>query len=284
MIWSKLAEGPQPLAQLINGAGALRALGRLVDRGLVLMSGFTPSDAAHILGHQEGWSVDAARLGAEIFLRRDRQGDWHPPADAEGLARQVREQVIRQTGEVIFAAAIAEDESLEQREWGKLGRRMIDRALAGEAAPASLIQTRLTLMRPLVAIGAPVASYYPEVAKRLNTRLVIPPHAGVTNAVGAVASGVVQTVEALITQPSEGRFRLHLPTAVEDFTDLAAAAIRATAAVEAQATAQAERAGAGEVQLSVSRKDKAVRERGGFEIFIESKIVATAFGRPRLAV
>ena len=284
MIWSKLAEGPQPLAQLINGAGALRALGRLVDRGLVLMSGFTPSDAAHILGHQEGWSVEAARLGADIFRRRDRQGDWHPPADAEGLARQVREQVIRQTGEVIFAAAIAEDESLEQRAWGKLGRRMIDRALAGEAAPASLIQTRLTLMRPLVAIGAPVASYYPEVAKRLNTRLVIPPHAGVTNAVGAVASGVVQTVEALITQPSEGRFRLHLPTAVEDFTDLAAAAARATAAVEAQATAQAERAGAGEVQLSVSRKDKAVRERGGFEIFIESKIVATAFGRPRLAV
>jgi hypothetical protein len=95
---------------------------------------------------------------------------------------------------------------------------------------------------------------------------------------------VVQTVEALITQPSEGRFRLHLPSAVEDFTDLAAAAARATAAVEAQASAQAERAGAGEVQLSVSRKDKAVRERGGFEIFIESRITATAFGRPRAAI
>jgi Hydantoinase/oxoprolinase. len=139
-------------------------------------------------------------------------------------------------------------------------------------------------MRPLVAIGAPVASYYPEVAKRLNTRLVIPPHAGVTNAVGAVASGVVQTVEALITQPSEGRFRLHLPSAVEDFTDLVSAAARATAAVEAEATAQARRAGAGEVQLSVTRKDNVVKERGGFEIFIESKIIATAFGRPRLAV
>jgi hypothetical protein len=139
-------------------------------------------------------------------------------------------------------------------------------------------------MRPLVAIGAPVASYYPEVAQRLNTRLVIPPHAGVTNAVGAVASGVVQTVEALITQPSEGRFRLHLPSAVEDFEQLAAAAARATTAVEEQATAQARRAGAGEIQLSVSRKDKIVRERGGFELFIESRITATAFGRPRLAV
>jgi N-methylhydantoinase A/oxoprolinase/acetone carboxylase beta subunit len=284
LLWSKLGEGPQALAQLITGAGALRALGRLVDRGLVLMSGFTPSDAAHILGLQQGWSAEAAHLGARIFLGRDRQGDWHKPADPEGFARQVREQVIRQTGEVIFAAAISEEEGLERRDWGKLGRRMIDRSLAGGAAAPSLIRTELTLMRPLVAIGAPVASYYPEVAERLNTRLVIPPNAGVTNAVGAVASGVVQTVEALITQPSEGRFRLHLPSAVEDFTDLAAAAARATAAVEAQAAAQAERAGAGEVQLSVSRKDKAVRERGGFEIFIESRITATAFGRPRAAI
>jgi N-methylhydantoinase A/oxoprolinase/acetone carboxylase beta subunit len=284
LIWSKLAEGPQALAEIISGPGALRALGRLVDRGLVLMSGFTPSDAAHLLGQQQGWSVEAARLGAEIFLRRDRQGDWQPPADAEGFARQVCEQVVRQTGHVLFAAAIAEEEGLEERDWGKLGRRMIDRALAGKAVAPSLVRTDLTLMRPLVAIGAPVASYYPEVAQRLNTRLVIPPHAGVTNAVGAVASGVVQTVEALITQPSEGRFRLHLPSAVEDFEQLAAAAARATTAVEEQATAQARRAGAGEIQLSVSRKDKIVRERGGFELFIESRITATAFGRPRLAV
>ena len=282
-LWAKLAEGPQPLASLISGPGALRALGRLVDRGLVLMSGFTPSDAAHILGAQTGWSVEAARLGADIFRRRDKQGDWHPPADAEAFARQVVEQVVRQSGQVIVAAAIAEDEGIEEREWGKLGRRMVDRSLAGEARASFLIETRLRLTRPLVAIGAPVASYYPAAARRLDTRLVIPPHAGVSNAVGAVASGVVQTVEALITQPSEGRFRLHLPSAVQDFDDLAGAAARATAAVEEQAAAQARRAGAAEVQVSVSRNDKVVRERGGFEIFIESRIAATAFGRPRLA-
>jgi N-methylhydantoinase A/oxoprolinase/acetone carboxylase beta subunit len=282
LIWEKLAKGPRALTDFITGPGSLRALGRLVDRGLVLLSGFTPSDATHILGRQEGWSVEAARLGAELFLRQDRRGAWTPAADAEGFARQVREQVIRQTGEVIFAAAIAEDEGIEEEDWGTLGRRMIRRATAGAAGP--LIETRLTLMCPLVAIGAPVASYYPEVARRLATRLVIPAHAHVTNAVGAVASGVVQTVEALITQPSEGLFRLHLPAGVEDFADLAAAAARASTAVEALALAQAQRAGAAEVQVSLSRKDKTVRERGGFELFIESKITATAFGRPRLAV
>ncbi len=281
MLWTRLADGPQALADLISSPGALRALGRLVDRGLVLLSGFTPSDAAHLLGMQDGWSVEAARLGAEIFLRQDRQGDWHPPKDAEAFARQVREQVVRQSGQAIFAAAIAEEEGLEERDWGRLGRRMVDRSLARETT--ALVETRLALARPLVAIGAPVASYYPEVAERLHTRLVIPPHAGVTNALGAVAGGVMQAVDALITQPSEGRFRLHLPSGVEDFDALAGAAERARIAAGEQASAQARRAGATDVQLSVTRKDTVVREKGGSEIFIESRITATAFGRPRLA-
>ena len=36
-----------------------------------------------------------------------------------------------------------------------------------------------------------------------------------------------QTVEALITQPSEGNFRLHIASGVEDFDDLESAAARA---------------------------------------------------------
>jgi hypothetical protein len=101
--------------------------------------------------------------------------------------------------------------------------------------------------------------------------------------VGAVASGVVQTAEALITQPSEGNFRLHIASGVEDFDDLESAAARAIEAARAQAESLARRAGAAELQISISRKDKVVREKGGLDIFIESRIAATAFGRPRLA-
>jgi N-methylhydantoinase A/oxoprolinase/acetone carboxylase beta subunit len=282
-IWNRLADGPQPVATLVSGPTAVRALGRLVDRGLVLLAGFTPSDAAHILGLQRGWSVEAARLGAQIFLRANPQGDWRPAADAAGFAAEVVEHVIRQSGQVILSSAIADDDHIAEREWGRLGRRLVGRALAGEPAQIPLVEVRLRLTRPLVAIGAPVGAYYPEVARRLHTRLVIPPHAEVTNAVGAVASGVVQTAEALITQPSEGNFRLHIASGVEDFDDLESAAARGIEAARAQAETLARRAGAAELQVSISRKDKVVREKGGLDIFIESRIAATAFGRPRLA-
>jgi len=283
-LWTALGSGPQPLAELISGPGALRALGRLVDRGLVLLSGFTPSDAAHILRRQEGWSVEAAVLGAELFLKREAEGGWRPAGDAAGFARQVIEQVVRQSGKIILAAAIDDEDGIEEPNWGRLGRRLVDRALAGEAPSRPLVEVRLRLSRPLVAIGAPVATYYPEVAKRLDTRLVIPPHADVSNAVGAVASGVMQKAEALITQPSQGLFRLHQATGIEDFADLELAAARAISVVESQAADQARRAGAAELQISVSRKDEIVREKGGGMIFIESRIAAMAFGRPRLAV
>jgi N-methylhydantoinase A/oxoprolinase/acetone carboxylase beta subunit len=67
----------------------------------------------------------------------------------------------------------------------------------------------LALATPLVAIGAPVGAYYPEVARRLGAELSIPEHASVCNAVGAVAGVVSQTVEVLVNQPSFNLFRVH---------------------------------------------------------------------------
>ncbi len=82
--------------------------------------------------------------------------------------------------------------------------------------------------------------------------------------------------------PAAGRHR-YIASGVEDFDDLESAAARAIEAARAQAEALARRAGAAESQISISRKDKVVREKGGLDIFIESRIAATAFGRPRLA-
>jgi N-methylhydantoinase A/oxoprolinase/acetone carboxylase beta subunit len=283
-LWEKLANGPVALAELLFSPAMQRHLGRLVDRGLVAISGLTPSDAAHVLGLLTHWNREAAELGTRLFLKKPPVGSWKPPADHETLCHQIIEQVVRQSGEVILDAAIRETSGIDPHHWGMLGRDLMRRSLSASQPPEALIESTIRLTAPLAAIGAPVGSYYPEIARRLKTRLVIPPHADVCNAVGAVAGGVLQRATATITQPQEGIFRAHLSTGIKDFLDLEQAAAFCGDSVRGEAENLAQRAGAVEIQIKSERADKVFEEPTGLKIFIESSISATAFGRPGLAL
>ncbi len=268
-LWRALADGPVALETLFAADHSERALARLVKRGLVAAAGFTPSDAAHVLGHHDQWSVEAAKLAAGLWARR-------VDNTAEDLAKRVVECTVRLSGEALVAAALAEGDG------PKTGDYVAYALGGGEDRKGRLLDVALSLGRPLVAIGAPAATYYPDVAKRLHTRLVTPPHGAVSNAVGAVAGGVAQTVTALISTPDESRYRVHLANGVQEFADLEVAAETAMREVRALAEAMARNAGAEEVSVESSRKDVIAEGKDGLKVFIESEIVATALGRPRL--
>jgi len=275
-LWDALTAGPQPVGALAADYLLRRALQRLLDRGLAILAAFTPSDAAHVLGRQEGWRREAAVLGATILARQSGAGG------PEELAQRVYGRVVSLSAEALLGAALVEEGGPPILPDG-LGRLLLERAFEGSGKPGHLFAARLSLTRPVLAIGAPAATYYPAVAERLGTQLLLPPHAEVCNAVGAVASGIVQRVTLLVTQPEEGRFRAHLPEGIRDFPDLEQAARVTLEAASARATAQAQAAGAGDIRLETSRSDNVVEGQGGLRTFLESVIVATAAGRPRLA-
>jgi N-methylhydantoinase A/oxoprolinase/acetone carboxylase beta subunit len=282
-VWQSLAQGPVPLAALLADHHLARPLARLVDRGLVILAAFTPSDAAHVLGLQHDWSAEAARLGAEIWGRRLAAGGDAGPLEAEAVSHRVVEQVIAQSGEALVAAVLAEERGGLPESGREPDRELITRALGGGGRPGGLLDVSLRLRPPLVAMGAPAATYYPAIGERLGTRTTVPSHAGVANAVGAVASGVLQTVKALITSPDEGRYRVHLPSGPHDFAayeDALGAAERETGRL---AAAQARQAGASEVQVRTRRRERIVRDADGRNQFIDCEVAATAVGRPRLA-
>jgi N-methylhydantoinase A/oxoprolinase/acetone carboxylase beta subunit len=281
LLWAALANGPCAQADLPGGYVHARALERLVSRGSVAIGGFTPSDACHVLGLRTVWSSEAARLGARLTCRMRSGID----PDNDGIVRlceDVVEQVIVQAGHALVATALHRTGDDPSDAADSLGQRLIDRALRREKAP-SLLGVAVELRRPIVAIGAPAATYFPEIARRVRAKLVVPEHAAVANAVGAVAGGVVQTVRAVITSPSSGLFRAHLGTGIRDFGDLEAAACHAVKEVERLARGQAAASGARDIQLTTRRRDNIVGDAGGAEVFIESTVEAVASGRPRLA-
>jgi hypothetical protein len=192
--------------------------------------------------------------------------------------------VVERSGEVLVEALLAE-EGERPLEVGKgPGRRLVGRALKPAAARrAGLIAPSLGLTLPLLAVGAPAASYYPVLAERLGARRVVPPHAEVCNAVGAVAGGVTQRVKVLVTAPAEHRYRVHLPDGPRDFPDREAALSLAREAALDLARGQAIAAGASAPDIELEEICREAEMVGGDPIFVEAEVIATAAGRPRLA-
>ncbi len=290
-VWDILANGPLSLEGMLGGGSFQSycrqlALARLIERGLAVIGGFTPTDAAHVLGYHHAWSAEAAQLGAALWGRRAPALVRAPDQAGRDFCQAVMQQLTVQLGRAAVSAALAQAHDLGLNGADPLGRLFVDRAMAGSDGTEALVDVTITLRRPLVAIGAPVSTYYPVVAERLHTRLCIPPHAEVANAVGAVVGSVVQTARALIDPlPSDGGFRVHLPNGIRDFDGLEEAAAYATQEISRLAETQARRAGAADVQVQIQREDHLCRSAGSEieDVFVDTEMVATAIGRPRLA-
>ncbi len=290
-VLDRLAAGPQSLAQLVSrsrtGSLMRRRVEDLENRGLLRRAGFTPTDALHVLGRFSDWNAEAALLGATLLAQR-------AGMTAEALCELVVER-FAQRAATELVTKILEDE-IGSVEWAHdaVGAALLRYALNGHAlnghGPDSSLPgasqpdlgCALTLRRPLVAIGAPVAAYLPQVAAALHTELVIPPHADVANAVGAVSGSIIQRRQAIINPlDEEGTVRLHLPDGVHDFTGVEAAAEYAHAIMPGHVEALARQAGAEHVEVRVTRHDQTAMTKGGFmEIYLGSELNFIAAGRP----
>jgi N-methylhydantoinase A/oxoprolinase/acetone carboxylase beta subunit len=277
-----LVDGPQSLLALAAQARYSFLLMRQVEslraRRLALQAGFTPTDALHVLGQFERWDARAARLGAELLAA---QAGSAP----EDFCRQVVCGVSDRVAQELVSKALSDEVTLPDWEAEPTAAALLARALNG--SQGSKLDCQLTLKQPVVAIGAPVEAYLPRTARQLHTELIIPDHAGVANAVGAVAGGVVQQMRVLIHPlDEEARFRLHLPDGVHDFATLAESVAYAQGVVPGRLEALARQAGAGQVEIKLVRVDRSAPVKGGWgsEIYLGTELTFTAVGRPGLGL
>jgi N-methylhydantoinase A/oxoprolinase/acetone carboxylase beta subunit len=280
--WEALGAEPRRLSAIVRSAAGVEALRRLTDAGLATIAAFTPSDAMHVLGRQTGWSREAAECGARILAIEERNARAAAAAvSAAEMCERTHEHVVRATARVLLAAALANDPGIEASPagWGLLGDRLLEAVCAGREL-SHLLHAGIALGRPLIAIGAPVAAYYPEVARRLGSALTIPEHAAVCNAVGAVAGVVSQTVEILVNQPSFKVFRVHDPAGSRDYSEPEPALEHAHRVSRVLALEAARRAGADDPHVDAEVVEKRAKVAPGEDYLAEALVRATAVGRP----
>jgi N-methylhydantoinase A/oxoprolinase/acetone carboxylase beta subunit len=280
-VWQALATEPRPLNEVATTATGVEAIRRLADRGLVTIAAFTPSDAMHVLGRQEGWNIEAARLGATILATEERNARARQEKDTpEGLAERTYQHVVREAGRVVLESTLAQDPGVESNNgrWGPLGA-LLDDVTAGRCF-SQLIDAQIRLAVPLIAIGAPAGAFYREVARRLGAELVVPTHAAVCNAVGAVAGVVSETCDVLVNQPALGVFRVHDPAGIRDYTTADDAIAYAKTVSHDLAVAAARRAGATDPHVETSITERRAHAGATDEYLAEATVRSRATGRP----
>ncbi|HEY6924220.1 MAG TPA: hydantoinase/oxoprolinase family protein [Steroidobacteraceae bacterium] len=280
-IWEALKPAPQRLEQVARTNQGVEALRRLVDRGLATLAGFTPSDAMHVLGRQSGWNVEAARLGAAILATEERNTKARRDKDTpDGICERTYQHVLKAAGRFVLESALAHDPGIEPNNgrWGPLGK-LVDDLAAGHPF-SRLVDAQIHLAVPLIAIGAPASAFYPEIARRLGARLVVPEHCAVCNAVGAVAGVVSETCDVLVNQPSFKVFRVHDPAGIRDYSDAQEAIADATRVSRDLALAAARRAGALDPHVETSVLERRAHTNSADDYLAEATVRSRATGRP----
>ena len=268
--------GPSSVAEIAGTQLALGAVDRLIGRGLLTLATFTPTDALHVTGDFTGFDAEAAMLGAKLIARQ-KTGIGQPIAETpEELARRTLSELHRRTGLALMDAALAHDGAGEMQATNNPLLANLYRD--GTTGKDSLVKLSLELGTGLVALGASAATHYPHVARRIGVELTVPDHAEVAGAVGAAAGSVRQRVMISVTQPSEGRYRVHLPGGPRDLGVMDEALASAREVAGQLAEERARKAGATSVSIEISEDIKLVPLGGGKELFIEALVQATADG------
>ncbi|MFT3987133.1 hydantoinase/oxoprolinase family protein [Aestuariivirga sp.] len=267
-----VGERPVSIRRIAVSSAAQRAVASLKRKGLVQTGGFTPSDAAHVLGLQANWPGEAARLAAKLMVRfRDmKAGD---DARIEAFCRDVWSLTVDRTCRVILDTAFGSPVPPSA---------LIDSVCSG-AGILGLARVAISPIVPVVAVGGPVRVYYSEVAKRLSCEMVFPPFFDVANAVGAATGVVAQTVTVTVEGDGSGLFRVHGPDGVSQFTDGGKALLAAREMAEAHALTAIAGMGAEAPQVTLTVEKKFLPDALDDNGLLGATVKAEAIGRPNAA-
>lgn len=230
-----IGEEPLPWTQVVNSVSDRRRVLRFVERGLVQLAGFTPSDAAHVLGRQSQWSKEVAELTCLMIGRsygKISYNEANREAECQAFAQEIFEVMVAKSVHVLL-------ESLAGCSFA--ANDPLVSLIASGKPELNHLRVSLIPTIPLVAVGGPAPVFYGEVGQRLGVETLIPQGSEVANAIGA-AIGLIR-VQAVVTLGlrEQGGFTLHQHSGEPlVFMDAAQALTEADRLVRQAASAKAE--------------------------------------------
>lgn len=275
-----LGDGP---LSLLDTAAALDIdvynlhLERLEQENVIMRCGLTPTDIMRLKGDICAFSETASYLGATFVANCvnstvDKLCDWVYCEVSKKIYLNIAQILLQEKIPLFNKQGVDEQitcclESIWESHYSPTPSHM----------DLSLSTTSI-----LVGVGAPIHIFLPKVAQALGTECIIPEHAAVVNAVGAVACNI--TVSRTVSITSDGH-SFWVPTQndiveVKSY-DMAISLAKKEAKDIAYEAALA-RGATGEAILEFSIVEKVAPIGYGGEVFIGADVTVTLIATPNL--
>ena len=251
---------------------------KMEELGMIQRIGLTPTD----LLHAEGSYVEFDREASMNGVIHQSKNLKMTPEDFIPYAKDcVVEKISRELLKKLFF------EETKQMEPDVIGNDLMMKAITGKMGMDYSVKIRLN--KPIIGIGAPVAAYFPQVAEKFDTKLLLSEYSHVGNAVGAITGNIIESIDITIT-PFKGeggaedpRCTLFASFGKMEFEKFSEAIEYAKQKGSEIVSERARLAGAYKFEIKFENKDKrfGFGDEYGGSILIEAKLTVTAVGKPK---
>ncbi|MBI5441104.1 MAG: hydantoinase/oxoprolinase family protein [Deltaproteobacteria bacterium] len=255
-------------------------LARLEAKRALRPAGFTPTDmfqirdlyrrgdreasvlAADVLAHQLGMETESFLLEVKEIFNRKASLEIVEALASHPVPYRLRQEECPACRDVWTSAFWERHESIRRAQVGRL-------------------RWSVALEDPLVGIGAPANILVPPLAERLHTEALIPEHAEVANALGAIVGTILVQQEVLIRPATGNTFVCFTADGKLPCDTLNHAVERGRTYLAEKLQSEVRRAGGDEMELTIREERKQARLASGLEMIVEVILRGKAIAKPR---
>ena len=251
---------------------------KLEELGIIKRIGLTPTDLLHAEGSYVEFDAEASMNGVTHQAKKLKM------SEKEFIAFAKQTVIDKIATELLKKLFFEETKSMEL---DTIGTDLMMKSITGKVGLDYGVKIKLN--KPIIGIGAPVRAYFPQVAEKFDTELLLSDYSHVGNAVGAITGNIIESIDILIT-PFKGegggedpRCTLFASFGKHEFEKYSDALEYAKQKGSEIVSERAKAAGADKFEIKVENKDKrfGFGDEYGGSILIETTITVTAVGKPK---
>jgi N-methylhydantoinase A/oxoprolinase/acetone carboxylase beta subunit len=269
-----LKERPFSLQELSERIGlshwSFVPVSRLEENFMVQRCGLTPTDLLNRRGEIALWDTKASMRMCEIFSAII-------GVKPDDMIQALLDEMVKRLALEIVKRQLDEETDPDHWEDCEVCRVLIGNMLGSGNRDYSM---DMKLHKPIVGIGAPVHLFLAEAASLLGAEAILPEHADVANAIGAITSQVRVRRQVKIRPTQAGGFVIEGLPGAKRFLDLEEATNRAEEGLARMVRKLARTSGTTESTMQMDVDDFIHTTASGSQVFLRRTITAELTGAP----